>query len=29
LAQGFLLGRPVGADEIEPLLARVGTPHAS
>ncbi|MDX6727247.1 MAG: hypothetical protein QOK49_2052 [Baekduia sp.] len=29
LAQGFLLGRPVPAAEIEPLLARVGEPHAS
>jgi EAL domain-containing protein (putative c-di-GMP-specific phosphodiesterase class I) len=29
LAQGFLLGRPVPAAEIEPLLARVGEPRAS
>ena len=29
LAQGFLLGRPVGAQEIEPLLARADQAHAS
>jgi diguanylate cyclase (GGDEF)-like protein/PAS domain S-box-containing protein len=29
LAQGFLLGRPVGAEEIEPLLARADQAHAS
>jgi diguanylate cyclase (GGDEF)-like protein/PAS domain S-box-containing protein len=29
LAQGFLLGRPVPADEIEPLLERAGTASAS
>jgi EAL domain-containing protein (putative c-di-GMP-specific phosphodiesterase class I) len=29
LAQGYLLGRPVPADEIEPLLARVETGSAS
>ena len=29
LAQGFLLGRPVDAGEIEPLLARADQAHAS
>jgi diguanylate cyclase (GGDEF)-like protein/PAS domain S-box-containing protein len=29
LAQGFLLGRPVPAQEIEPLLARAGSTSAS
>jgi diguanylate cyclase (GGDEF)-like protein/PAS domain S-box-containing protein len=29
LAQGFLLGRPVPAAEIEPLLARAGSPSPS
>ncbi len=29
LAQGFLLGRPAGAEEIEPLLARADQAHAS
>jgi diguanylate cyclase (GGDEF)-like protein len=29
LAQGYLLGRPVPADEIEPLLQRAGSPSPS
>jgi EAL domain-containing protein (putative c-di-GMP-specific phosphodiesterase class I) len=29
LAQGYLLGRPVPADEIEPLLERTGSPSHS
>ena len=29
LAQGYLLGRPVPADEIEPLLERAGSPSRS
>jgi diguanylate cyclase (GGDEF)-like protein/PAS domain S-box-containing protein len=29
LAQGYLLGRPVPADEIEPLLERLGSPSPS